>query len=96
MSAEAARLLAADPRVKAVRETTAPSAPKPAPSRRIIAKDVLPPITVGPYKYDGAGNIIPRGNRSLLGLPRFRGRVNSWVRRREPTDAFRTARVNRN
>jgi hypothetical protein len=48
MSAEEARLLAADPRVKAVRETTAPSAAEPAPSRRIIANDVLPPITVGP------------------------------------------------
>jgi RHS repeat-associated protein len=61
MSAEEARLLAADPRVKAVRETTAPSAPKQAPPRRIIADDVLPPITVGPFKYDGAGNIIHMG-----------------------------------
>ncbi len=61
MSAPEARLLAADPRVKAVRETTAPSALKQAPPRRIIADDVLPPITVGPFKYDGAGNIIHMG-----------------------------------
>ncbi len=61
MSAEEARPLAADPRVKAVRETTATSDPKQAPPRRIIADDVLPPITVGPFKYDGAGNIIHMG-----------------------------------
>ena len=66
MDAEHARLLAADPRVKAVRETAAPRS-EPAPSasaaRRIKAAEVvpLPPITVGPYKYDGAGNIIHMG-----------------------------------
>ena len=85
MNAESARLLAADPHVKAVRETrqtpasatrepgpgaVAPPASattEPAPrlsfARRIIAPDGAPlaPIVVGPYKYDGAGNIIHMG-----------------------------------
>ncbi|MEA2879351.1 MAG: hypothetical protein QOF14_4547 [Hyphomicrobiales bacterium] len=31
------------------------------------------------------------GSQKDVGLPRFRGRVSSWVRRRERPDAFRTA-----
>jgi hypothetical protein len=39
-----------------------PAPPPPVASvRQIIPTDTLPPITVGPYKYDGAGNIIHMG-----------------------------------
>ncbi len=40
---------------------TVRTAPRPTAVRRIIADDVPPLITVGPFKYDGAGNIIHMG-----------------------------------
>jgi RHS repeat-associated protein len=58
VNAEGTRLQAASAPVEVVRETPAP---KTAPARSIIADDALPPITVGPYKYDGVGNIIHMG-----------------------------------
>jgi RHS repeat-associated protein len=58
MNPERAQLLGKDPRVKSIRE-----APVPVSPRKILAEDVpLPPITVGPFKYDGAGNIIHMGD----------------------------------
>ena len=71
ISDEKAKLLAADPRVKSIRETDGSkeagdraltAAVRPAPAL-VAAPNGTPlgPIQVGPYKYDAVGNIIHVG-----------------------------------
>ena len=68
LSDERAQQLASDPRVKSVRPTaTAAAVPRPVhadASLRDVGADGTPlgPITIGPYRYDAAGNIIHIGS----------------------------------
>jgi RHS repeat-associated protein len=72
ISDEKAKLLAADPRVKSVREyggskagNERPVTVAAQPPAALVAAPngtPLPPIQVGPYKYDAAGNIVHVGS----------------------------------
>lgn len=68
MTEEKARLLAADPRVKSLRENAgngdlqkSPMAPVARPALVAAPNAIMPPIEIGPYKYDAAGNVIHSG-----------------------------------